>query len=320
MEFPEIFDLQLFAEGEGSPSGEEGTGVTSQDAAESDRERLAALGVPRSKIRKNVAYSLPHRQEDEPAPAEEEAQPAPAEEMPKRMTWDEIRKDPEYSREINAMIRKRMKDAGDNKERLSKIDPLLQLIGSRYEIDPSDIDGLVNAYKTDASNFSRQADAMGIDNSLAQRITLAEADAAAMKRREAAAQREREARDHLQKLIDQGEELKKTFPGFDIWKEMEDPKFVRMTSPGSGLSVADAYYAIHRSEIQAAAAQVTAQNVSKKLSQAIQSGKARPVENGTSANASTAPSTIVMNKERRDEIKRKMREAQRQGKKYYPGM
>jgi len=51
---------------------------------------------------------------------------------------------------------------------------------------------------------------------------------------------------HIEGLRQEGEELKKTFPNFDLQNELQNPVFRRMTAPGSGLTVADAYYAVHR--------------------------------------------------------------------------
>jgi hypothetical protein len=94
-----------------------------------------------------------------------------------------------------------------------------------------------------------------------------------------------------------------------------------MTSPGVGLSVADAYYAVHRNEIQAASMQVAAKKTAEKLSNAIAANSGRPQENGTS---SQAPSVSTfdyrkMSKAQREDLKRRIRDAAARGEKLYPG-
>lgn len=62
-------------------------------------------------------------------------------------------------------------------------------------------------------------------------------------------------REHFRSLAEQEAELKKTVPDFDLQRELQNPTFLRMTAPGSGLRVADVYFALHRQELQEAAAQ-----------------------------------------------------------------
>ena len=56
-------------------------------------------------------------------------------------------------------------------------------------------------------------------------------------------------REHFRSLAEQEAELKKTVPDFDLQKELQNPTFLRMTAPGSGLRVADVYFALHLSLI-----------------------------------------------------------------------
>lgn len=81
------------------------------------------------------------------------------------------------------------------------------------------------------------------------------------------------------------------------------------------------YYAIHRKEIQQAAMQAAAQKTAEQMSNAIRSGQARPVENGTQAQA---PSVTTFDyahasREQREALKRQIREAAARGQKIYPG-
>ena len=94
-----------------------------------------------------------------------------------------------------------------------------------------------------------------------------------------------------------------------------------MTAPNVGISVEDAYYAIHRKEIQMAAMQATAQKTAQQMANSIRSGQARPVENGTS---NQAPSVTSFNyakasREQREALKKQIRDAAAHGKKLYPG-
>ena len=128
---------------------------------------------------------------------------------------------------------------------------------------------------------------------------------------------EQQFQNHFQKLELQAEKMREIFPYFDLRRELQNPVFVRMTAPGVGLSVEDAYYAVHRRELQAAAVLAAKRQVSN----AIASGAMRPRENGLAGQA-PAVSTFdyrSASKEQREDLKRRIRMAAAEGRKLYPG-
>ncbi len=108
---------------------------------------------------------------------------------------------------------------------------------------------------------------------------LAALEEALAKQNEQYMQREQDLalRQHFNGIQKQAEALRETFPDFDLRTELADPVFVRLTSPMVGLSVEDAYYAIHHREITEAGAQAAAEA----LGNSIQAGKNMPNENGS---------------------------------------
>ena len=126
-------------------------------------------------------------------------------------------------------------------------------------------------------------------------------------------------RRHYQSLLQQSEEMKKTFPGFDLARELQNPAFVRLTAPGA-VSVEDAYYAVHRKQLQGAAMQVAARKTAQKLSNAIMAGSRRPQENGTAAQAPSVTAFDYRNasRQQREELKKAIRTAGAKGEKLYP--
>ena len=102
---------------------------------------------------------------------------------------------------------------------------------------------------------------------------------------------------------------------------MTNPVFSRLVSPNVGMSVEDAYYAVHRKEIQTAAMQVAAQKAAEQISNAIQSGSRRPDE---SSAAAQAPSVTTfdykkMSQAERNALKQRIYQAGARGEKIYPG-
>ena len=122
-------------------------------------------------------------------------------------------------------------------------------------------------------------------------------------------------RQHVENLCRQGRAFRQSMPEFDLKKELHDPMFARLTSPYVGLSVEDAYYALHRKEMQQQAAKITAAGISR----SVQAGRLRPEENSGSQAASVTKFNYAnASKAQREELKKEIRHAAAMGKKIYP--
>lgn len=329
-------NLQLFA-GEGAGDGGGEGAATGESAVDPGQQRLLELGVPADKIRKNRAYKLntpapktaEAGQEQVQGKKQEQAAAAdnPTEETktdsPTRMSWDEIMADPEYNKQMQAVVQSRLRNAKDAEDKLGKLTPALELIARAKGLDPANIDydALAKAITDDESYYEQKALEMGVSVETAMRIDQQERDTARQEREKAITLEQQKFQQHISRLEQQGEALKKVFPNFDLRTELQNPVFARMTSPNVGISVEDAYYAVHRNEIQRAAMQVTAQTVAKKISNDIQAGSRRPNENGTSGQAPSV-TTFDYSKaspEQRAALKARIRQAAARGEKLYPG-
>ena len=251
-------------------------------------------------------------------PTEDTRESAPA-----RMSWDEIMKDPEYNKEMQAVIRSRLKTNKSAEESLAKMAPAIEVMARKYGLDAKNMDyeALAKAINDDDAYYEDKALEMGVSVDTAKRVDQMERETERRKAQEQITLQEQAFQQHLVKLEQQGEALRKTFPHFDLRTELQNPAFARMTSPNVGISVEDAYYAIHRNEIQTAAMQVTAQKTAEKISNAIQSGSRRPSELGV---ASQAPSVSTFDyskasREQREAFKKDLRAKLARGEKVYPG-
>lgn len=330
-------NLQLFAEGAGASGEGGGQATTGENATVAAEQRLRELGVPEDKIRKRaskVAANMPTQTvKTEPVAQKEETQEqtAPAEtpteetktESPARMSWDEIMKDPEYNKQMQAVVQSRLKSAKTAEDNLAKITPALELLARKHNLDPNnlDYDALTKAINDDDDYYEEKALEMGVSVETAKKIDMQERETAREKAQAEKTLQEQKIQQHIIKLEQQGEAMKNVFPHFDLRKELQNPAFARMVSPNVGISVEDAYYAVHRNEIQTAAMQVTAQKTAQKISNAIQAGSRRPDESGTS---SQGPSVSTFNyrnasPEQRAEFKANLRKRWANGEKVYPG-
>lgn len=323
--------LQLFA-GEGAGGTSAGTGSTGGDSAgsgaatgdytaDAGQQRLLELGVPESKLRKprakkasplpDGAYRTEQQMKKQPEQAAAAEEPkAQTEQKPStRMSWEEVRKDPEYNAQIQEIVKQRVKDGDANRAILETLAPALKHLAQEQGLDPENIDygALV---KSITGEYEQKALEMGVSRETVMKLDQQQRTLEQLK-----------FQNHIQRLEQQSEAMKTVFPNFDLRTEMQNPTFARLTSPGIGMSVEDAYYAVHRRELQAASMQAAAKKTAEMISNSIQSGSSRPDESGT---ASQAPSVTTFDYRhaspaQRKALKDEIRRAAAEGRKIYPG-
>ena len=316
--------LQLFADGgaSGAAGGDGGAASeTGDNSADAGQQRLLELGVPKDKIRKTRAKqvsTLPEgayrtqQQMNQPkkqAAAAETTDAQTEQNSPARMSWEEIMKDPEYNQEMQKVVKSRLKDADANKAILDTLSPALKKLAQDYGLDPENLDyeALV---KSVTGEYEDKALEMGVSKETVMKLD-----------QQQRTLEQQKFQNHIQKLEQQGEAMKTVFPNFDLRTEMQNPTFARLTSPNIGMSVEDAYYAVHRKELQTASMQVAAQKTAKMISNAIQSGSRRPDETGSAAQAPSVTTFDYRNASpaQRAELKARIRAAAARGEKIYPG-
>lgn len=117
-------------------------------------------------------------------------------------------------------------------------------------------------------------------------------------------------REHLAELREQAAQI----PGFDLREALRDPAFVRLTAPGVGVPVADAWYALHREE----EAQRQAEEGRSALARAVAASARRPREGGGAGAALIAADYRSLSREEQLRVKKRIIEAGARGEKIYP--
>ena len=218
------------------------------------------------------------------ASAQEKAEPQPEvkPERDKAKEFEDLIKGDykdEYSKRTSATIQERVKNIKASEETLNKLTPALEALYQQKNIAPGDIDALVKAITDDDSLYEDEALQRGIPVETLKQMKQLERETDLLKRQsEERAQRELFDR-HIQGLVEQSKELQQLYPGFNLQQELQNETFARLTGPNSGISVKQAYYAVHQQEIEAAQAAAIAQRTALNMSRSIQSGM-RPQENG----------------------------------------
>ena len=350
MAFFKWLDLQLFA-GEGAAGGTggeggEGAAGTGENTAaipgqQSEDQRLLQLGVPQDVIdkrakrrskRPNTATAArsaalqnePQSAQQLPAAETNTEEPNEAETPDKpKMTWAEVLANEEFNAEIQKIVQGRLRSSKQAEENLAALAPALEVLARQHgqDIENLDYNALAEAISNDNQFYEDKALELGVSVEEAKKQDQEARGTARQERAEQQTLEQQKFQRHIESLQEQGKALKAVFPNFDLVKELENPYFRRMTAPNVGISVEDAYYTIHRKEIEAAALQVTAQKAAQQISSSIQAGQRRPNENGTSGQA---PSVTTFDyrtasRDQREALKKRIYDAQARGEKLYPG-
>lgn len=310
-------DLTLFDGGAGG-GGAAGGGAGGDGGASTGAE-VQGDAVPVNPNRRqrrenplaNVKYGIqPQQQATEGAQVNaaptEEAQPNLDEEW---KTVKERYKD-QIGREKEALVKDRLKNSKQAEAKMQKLAPILTALGEKYGKGADDIDGIVAAYTDDDSLYEAEAMERGLPVDVLKRIKQLEADKEANDFKAQQDEQQRMFQAHIQKMAMDFEQVKASFPNADLRTELQNPEFARLTSPDVGVDVNTAYWIIHRAEIEPQAMKFAAQKAQEKLSQSVQSGMNRPVENGSRA---TSPALDIRDdpskwsKADREEVKRRAR-------------
>ena len=190
----------------------------------------------------------------------------------------------EYSQHVQDAINKRFKNQRDNQELMDKMNPVLTMLASRYGLSPDaqgnvDMDVLRQTIMDDNSMYEEEAFKRGMSVEDLKHMKQLELDNAQLQRQHEQSLREEQDRKAFNELMQQGEQLKQIYPGFDIGIEMQNPEFGRLIAVNVPLRTA--YEIIHKDEIIAGGMQYAVQQTKENISKSIQSGSRRPAENGT---------------------------------------
>lgn len=312
----EKLKLQLFGEGGGgaaaAPAGGDGSGEASavgqgiatgtmsdgtridQRLAERMREQERRQPGLYNSVRQAQAQAAqPVAQQQPDVGPEQTAQNIDAE-------WEEAKKTKfrdQYGRDVQAAVQQRFKNQNDANDTLQILAPMLQSMAKRAGLDPSDTKGLVDAYLDDDSTWEEEAEEHGMTGQAYREFQQLQTENQRYRQQREEQERFEATQKHYASLVQQGEELKKTFPNFDLQEELKNPQFLSMTSPEGRLNVEQAYMALHYRDVLPGAVQAGVQQAQKQMAQTLAANRARPVEgaltNQAAANINADPSNFT---------------------------
>lgn len=192
-----------------------------------------------------------------------------------------------YDAEFNKAFNRRYRGARENEERMQKLNPLLDKLMARYNIEGNNFDALAEAIDGDKAIWESAAEDAGMTEEQYSEFLRYKSDSMRYNAMEEARIREAEAERQLSAWNEAVKEAKSIYPDFDIDELVENDTFRRLIS--SGVSMHHAYEVLHLSDIKNNVAKTTEKNVVE----GIRAKGTRPKENGISSNNGIATSIDV---------------------------
>lgn len=222
----------------------------------------------------------------------------------------------EYGKAVENAINKRFRNQQNLQARIDSVDPIIRQMAQRYGIQPNPdgsipIDKLQAQLDADDSAYEREAFERGMSVKDLKQMKQMELELSQIKREQTRTREQQE----WDNIVSQGNEVKQMYPDFDLASEMENENFGRLlaTFQRSGFpnAVRTAYEAVHRDEIMGGAMRYAVAQTEQKISNSIQSGMRRPVENGTSQQSASTVGNLDPSKLTKEQLQDFKRRAER---------
>lgn len=215
----------------------------------------------------------------------------------------------EFNNRVQQIMDRRFKNADAMKQQLNAQQPIIEMLASRYGVDAADAKALSKALEDDTSFYEEEALERGMSVAQLKEVKRLERANRQMEQE----LKDREARINADKAyahwIEEAEKFKEDYGiEFDLEEEVQNKDFLALLA--SGISLEDAYMAIHHRDVIGNAMATTAAVTRQKMAKDIASRSSRPAENGLSQQAATVVKSDVdsLTKEDRREILRRVSE------------
>lgn len=300
-----MLSLQLFAEGGAAAGGggtAQGTGV-----------EASAAGMQTKGAKNPLASVVYGKQEAAPAA---EVQKGPDNAADPAAEFEALIKGKykeQYDARMQDTIRSRLK-AKDTQiteltQKQTALEPVLDVLFRKHGVE--DVAALAKAIEEDDSYWEQEALEKGMNVQQLKNFKKMEKENASLRKQMEQQKQQQNADQMYGRWMQQAEEAKKVYNGFDLKTEMQNPQFQRLIS--NGIDVRTAYEVIHKDEIIPAAMQFAAKTVETKLAQSIASGAGRPAENGVGSGSPSITKSDVsqLSKADRQEIIRRVQRGEK---------
>jgi hypothetical protein len=211
----------------------------------------------------------------------------------------------QYGKRVQSTVQQRLKGTKETEDRLTAMNPLLDLLSARYGVKSDDTAGLIKALEGDDAFFEQGAADRGMEAKDYRKMIQLESENNRLRNQQEKQFKQEQLNKRFAVWEQQAEEARKLYPNLDLNVESQNPQFISMLM--SGIDVKAAYKVLHDDEITTQLLQHQAKEMEQKLSNKIAAGNSRPAENGASGQSAAVikndPSKWT--KADRDEVRRR---------------
>ena len=259
-----VWCLQLFADEGGTDvsadSTPNATGVESGDAAQSTGETSDA--ADQSEVTENPETT--------------------------EVSFDDLIADKykdDFDKKVQGIVQKRVKkykgleqQLNEANERSEALQPMMEMLGEKYGVDPSDVEALTNALTNDNALYEEEALERGMDVETLKQIKSMEMQNRRLQAQQEAHEMEQQQLQEFARIEQEAEELKEIYPDFDLEEELQNEEFAKMLH--LGFSVQNTFESLHLADLKGLQAQAIEQKAVEKVTNSIKANAKRPNENG----------------------------------------
>jgi len=234
------------------------------------------------------------------APQQEAADP--------QARWEALKKGEfakQYGADVQAAIKERFKNQEDLKTQLDRLEPALKVLRERAGVETND--DLVNTIMDDDSIYEDAANEAGMTVAAYKNFLKFKQEHDENQRAREELEFRQGVEQHYRKLATQAEALKQQFPNLNIDQELQNDQFRRLTAPDIGMSVEDAYFAVHHKELAPQMMAYGMQRARGQMAQTIMANGSRPREGGLGNQGAAAADMKIdprnMSRKERDMIR-----------------
>ncbi len=228
--------------------------------------------------------------ENNEAKHETDAQSQTASEDAKKAEFEKLIKGEfkkQFDERMKENLKRRFKEGSEFKLKALQNEKIIDLLMQKYGLDNFDAQKLTTLINSDKAYENGKTKKVSESEDILRRIEELELENKQMKK-----QREEKAmQDTIKEWIADGENLKASYPDFDIELEAENPEFLKLLKAGAGLK--NAYLAMHHDEIVNTLVEKAAREAMEKTAQAIKTRGQRPLENGMTSKSTALFKTDV---------------------------
>ncbi len=216
-----------------------------------------------------------------------------------------------YDAQVQNIVQNRLKNVKDTADKYTALEPVLELIAKKYGVKSDDTQAIIKAMEDDDAYYEEEAIEKGLTVEQVKEYHKISRENSELKRQ----LEEQQTRENANRLyaswMQQAQETKTIYPGFDLNLELQNPKFVDLLK--ANVNVRTAYEVIHQAEIIPALIRTAESHTEKAVVDKIAAKGMRPAENGTSPTSTATVKTDVsqLTKADRQEIARRVARGER---------